>query len=186
MNATQPSVSKPDPARTPVTVNPNGTRHTSDQAELIYPGEGNTKAAARQDASIGTKAISHTAFPPTMVPRNKVHTGTPEASPLLDALSACIQACGHCMEACGTEEHKYAEVMAACGACHGICSLLHDWVSGLPGNGLDHLAMELARTCAHACENCLVACSKHPGDAHCVRCVHTCRACSAQCLSFAK
>ena len=100
-------------------------------------------------------------------------------SKLLNALSACADACNMCSTACLEEQD--VKMMAACIKldmdCSQICALTAAFVT----RGSEH-AQRLLQECAEICRKCAEECEKHKYD-HCKACAEACRKCEEACKS---
>ncbi len=97
---------------------------------------------------------------------------------LLDALTACSNACNYCTTACLEEDD--VKMMAQCIRldidCAAICSLTASFIARGSAHGI-----HLLRECAEICNLCAAECEKHKHMQHCADCASACRACEQAC-----
>ena len=97
---------------------------------------------------------------------------------LLDALTACANACNFCTTACLGEAD--VKMMTACIRlaidCAALCSLTASFIARGSAHG-GHLLAE----CAELCGLCAAECEKHVHMQHCADCAKACRECEKAC-----
>jgi len=97
---------------------------------------------------------------------------------LINALSACANACNYCTTACLGEAD--VKMMVACIKldidCAAICSLTASFIARASVHG-----KHLLRECAELCDLCATECEKHTHMQHCKDCAEACRACEKAC-----
>jgi hypothetical protein len=101
----------------------------------------------------------------------------------LDALTACVEVCTSCADACLAEEHP--EMLRACirltQDCAEVCALTAHLLTRQTEtpSALVHAQLH---TCVIACQLCSEECEHHASrHEHCRICMETCRHCQEQC-----
>lgn len=106
---------------------------------------------------------------------------TPDET-LLGALSDCVAACTHCLEACLHEE-QVAEMVYCIQLdrdCAAICQLAFSFTAAQ-----SEFTADVLKLCAELCARCAAECRLHPME-HCSACANACLHCEQACRDFLK
>jgi hypothetical protein len=100
--------------------------------------------------------------------------------PCIEALNACIAACGDCATAGmhETNAHAMADCILLNTDCMDICRLLVDYMERD-----SKMIATLCEACVDVCERCQEECDKYRMD-YCRACAEACQACALECRAI--
>lgn len=101
----------------------------------------------------------------------------------LDALSACIQICTSCADACISEEHVHQlrRCIRTDLDCADVCTATARILSR-QSDAISELVRQQLHACVIACQACAEECQTHAKmHEHCRICAETCRHCQEAC-----